>query len=200
MYFWLIDSLCCRGLQRMSTIWSCSALHNNKDWLWDLCEQFCRRWESVWAGHIQTMLPRRLFCLSASYKWQHGIAATILVKRRRRWRRVGGEAGQPFMGEQGTQPLTRDIGWTARGPFRSKHRENTKQGWWTWKFRFFLRSFRSAAQKKTQSYKLLCSRNVPSLSLSVSVSPLSCSFFCFHWYSTRFITTRGWRSAISSLT
>ncbi len=99
MCFWLIDSLCCRGLQRMSTIWSRSALHNNKEWLWDLCEQFCWFWESVWAEHVQTLLPRRLFCLCASYKWQHRIAAAILAKReggggqRRGWSTFCGGAG-----------------------------------------------------------------------------------------------------------
>ena len=58
-----------------------------------LCKEFC--WVVYFfffflAGHTETMLPRRLFCPSASYQWQHSVE----MKRRL------GEAGQPFMLEQ----------------------------------------------------------------------------------------------------
>lgn len=60
-----------------------------------LCEYFCWFWECIWAGHIQTVLPRRLFCLGTKNKWQYSMAAPILVKR---WGGGWGKGWSAFYG------------------------------------------------------------------------------------------------------
>lgn len=120
MYFWLIDPLCCRGLQRMWTIWSCLVLHNNRD-----CEIFVHT--SVGSGSLfelgtfKQRYPEAFFVLEQAKwkKWQNSIAAAILIKR------VGGPGWRRLdnLSWMGAENMT-DVGWTQSWSFeKSKYDE-----------------------------------------------------------------------------